>query len=448
MKPLILLLLTSSCTFVHNTSLAPKLVTHTQYFHKLPADEPEESAAAPRTLAECIELALAQSEAIGIAKERVKQAQFAEDAVVAAARPLVTLEGTHERSKDAGGSGSGGFGSFLEPTNDELKVRAETPLYSGFRNRSGRRAAQAWQANRMASLRHTRDKTALEVTEAYLSVLDADHQAATLRSQLTLQKAQITQMETRAAAGDARHSEVLLRQAQAAETTAALIAANEDEAVARETLAFRIGRQARGDLADPEIALPDMLTLSTLRDQALASRADLAALNSAILAREEDVETIRRGTHPEVTLAGEYFIKRGGILEDVDWLVSLELRWELADSGRRDAQLGEARSLIGEAILTHREQLRRVDLDLRRLLAEITGSQARTKALGQSLKLASSAHEQATAEYEAGVGQNLEVLAAEDQRLRAQLAISQQALRLQLLVAELRVATGQPPVPQ
>ena len=124
------------------------------------------------------------------------------------------------------------------------------------------------------------------------------------------------------------------------------------------------------------------------------------------------------------------------------------MSWNLADSGRRAAQLGEARSLIGEAILSHRKQLRQLDLDLRRILAEIRGAQARADALQQSLTLANSAFEQATAEYEAGVGQNLEVLTAQDQRLRAQLSIRQQALRLQLLAAELRVATGQPLVSQ
>jgi outer membrane protein TolC len=443
MKLFFLLLLSSSCTIVQQTTLGPKYVTHTQY---LSAPEPETfDGAAPTTLAQCIALALDQSEAVGIANERLVRAQLAEDAVVAATRPRLSLEGRHERRKDVGSS-SGGFGSFLEPTNDELKLRAETPLYSGFRNRSGQRAAQAWQVSRMASLQHTRDKTALEVTEAYLAVLDAAYQAETLRSQLLLQRAQISQMQAREAAGDARHSEVLLRQAQAAETSAALIAATEDEEVARETLAFHVGRPADKTLVDPKLALPGRLSLADLRADALASRSDLAALKAAITAREEETETIRRGALPEVTLAGEYFLERGGVSEEVDWLVSLEMTWDLYDSGRRKAEVGEARSLIGEAILSHREQLRRVDLDLRRLLAEIEGAQARAEALEQSLRLANSAHAQATAEYEAGVGQNLEVLAAEDQRLRAQLAISQQALRLQLLVAQLHVATGKPPL--
>jgi outer membrane protein TolC len=447
MKLILLSLLTTSCTLVQQTSLAPKLITHTQYLSVPDAPEPD-NGVAPRTLSECIALALVQSEAVGIAKERIAQARFAEDGVVASARPLVTLEGRHERRKEVGGGGVGGFSSFLEPSDDEIKIRAETPLYSGFRNRSGQRAAQAWQASRMASLQHTQDETALEVTEAYLSVLNAVHQADTLRSQSALQRAQITQMQDREAAGDARRSEVLLRQAHAAETKAALIAAKEDEAVARETLAFHVGRPTESALEDPQFVLPTERSLSALRDEALTSRSDLVALKSAITAREEETETIRRGSRPEVILAGEYFLERGGISEEVDWLVSLEMQWDLHDSGRRDAELGEARSLIGEAILSHREKLRRVDLDLRRVLAEIQGAQARTEALQQSLALANSAYAQATAEYEAGVGQNLEVLAAEDQRLRAQLAISQQALRLQLLVAELRVATGKPPVPQ
>lgn len=446
MRFLLLLLLTTSCTFVQRTSLAPKMVTHTQYFDR-PALEVPESGEAPHTLLACIELALGQSEQVQIARERVNQAKFSEDAAVASSRPLVTLEGRHDRRKDVGGGG-GGFGSFTEPTEDELKIRAQTPLYAGFRNRSAQRAAQAWQASRMASLQDTEDQAALEVAEAYCSVLDAAHQAETLRSQLVLQRAQITQIQTRQAAGDARHSEVLLRQAQAAETSAALIAAKEDEAVARETLAFRIGQPAADELDDPKITLPTLPTLADLRAQALIARSDLAALKSAILAREEEAETIRRGKKPEVTLAAEYFLKRGGILEDVDWVVSLEASWDLEDSGRLDAELGHARSLVHEAILQHAEQLRRIDLDLRRILAEIHGAQARAEALQQALRLANSAHEQALAEYEAGVGQNLEVLAAEDQHLRAQLAISQQALRLQLLVAQLRVATGKPPVPQ
>ena len=227
----------------------------------------------------------------------------------------------------------------------------------------------------------------------------------TLRSQLALQQAQVDQMKLREAASDARHSEVLLRQAQAAETNAAVIAASQDEAVARETLAFQVGRAAQNALADPAIALPGNLSLAALRKAALRTRSDLAALKSAITARREEVETVRRGYRPEVSLAGDYFLGRGGIAEDVDWVISLEMSWNLADSGRRAAQLGEARSLIGEAILSHRKQLRQLDLDLRRILAEIRGAQARADALQQSLTLANSAFEQATAEYEAGVGQ-------------------------------------------
>ena len=446
------LLLACGCTVVQPTNLGAKLVP-------LVPDQPQPgppasttatapTIAAPGTLAACIELAMVQNEAGGIARERIIQAEFGEQAVVAASRPSVSLEGRHERRKDVGGGGSGSFGSFLEPTDNEFKLRAETPLYSGFRNRSARRAAQAWRASRMASLQHTHERTTLEVTEAYLEVLNAVHQGETLRSQLALQQAQVDQMKLREAASDARHSEVLLRQAQAAETNAAVIAASQDEAVARETLAFQVGRAAQNALADPAIALPGNLSLAALRKAALRTRSDLAALKSAITARREEVETVRRGYRPEVSLAGDYFLGRGGIAEDVDWVISLEMSWNLADSGRRAAQLGEARSLIGEAILSHRKQLRQLDLDLRRILAEIRGAQARADALQQSLTLANSAFEQATAEYEAGVGQNLEVLRAQDQRLRAQLSIRQQALRLQLLAAELRVATGQPLVSQ
>ena len=228
---------------------------------------------------------MVQNEAGGIARERIIQAEFGEQAVVAASRPSVSLEGRHERRKDVGGGGSGSFGSFLEPTDNEFKLRAETPLYSGFRNRSARRAAQAWRASRMASLQHTHERTTLEVTEAYLEVLNAVHQGETLRSQLALQQAQVDQMKLREAASDARHSEVLLRQAQAAETNAAVIAASQDEAVARETLAFQVGRAAQNALADPAIALPGNLSLAALRKAALRTRSDLAALKSAITAR-------------------------------------------------------------------------------------------------------------------------------------------------------------------
>jgi outer membrane protein TolC len=243
-------------------------------------------------------------------------------------------------------------------------------------------------------------------------------------------------------AGAARRGEQLTTQADLARAHADLERAREALRLARERLGFAAGARIDGELMRPEEPTRGSLALEPMLDRALGRRPDLLALQELVVARREQIETLKRDRFPDVDLSANVYPLRDGGSEDVNWDLAVTAEVPLYRSGRWLTSLRQAESAERQARLAVQEQRRRIDLDLREAVLEIQGSDALLVALNEQVTASEEAYRQVKREFDAGAASNLEVTVSQTQLLGAQLDRDTESLRNTFLYRRLWALTG------
>jgi outer membrane protein len=298
--------------------------------------------------------------------------------------------------------------------------------------------------SRRAALQEAQEALLYDVASVYYTVLRAEAQARVLEKSIAVQDERLREVRGRQAAELARPLDVAQVEAQAAATRVQLIDVRRQIAEARSLLALVTSTRvdARTALLDgfesPRASLLDWSAIWL--GSARAHRSELQSTTRAIDAAQRDLKVAAGQYYPTIALDASAFLYRESAPSARDWTALLDLRLPLFDGGRIDADVRTAWSFLREAILTDGYARRRVRQEVEQALRNIDASRERLAELRISLDAADEASRQAEAAYQAGLGTNLERVAAQEVLLRAELAfvteqIDQKLLRLSLLRA-------------
>jgi outer membrane protein TolC len=396
------------------------------------------------TLGEAVTLARESSENALMSEERVRQAENARVRARAALIPMLVVGGTFThydkeiavqgrviQKQDAfAGAGSLVVDLFKGPAYPGIKrARIEA---------AAKRAQSAWDKNLIA----------FEAAEAYFSVLTADNLvAATERTRETAGEL-LDAVKARREAGEALGVDQTRAELEVVAAEEAWIRARNARENATDYLAFLIDRRPPLRLAPVEVHPIPERSADALTETALGNRMDLKAADRAAEAAETGVKEAWMDFLPTLTASGNYRLSQNtGWSGDIDtWNIIFSLDWILYDGGLRQAKARDQSSARRTARLVERLLKRKVGLEVRKALRDLSTADATLKTALEKQRLAEINQEAVRDRYKAGIATSLEVVQADDDFQQAEVGAILVALKLSLSRLDLLRSLGLDPM--
>lgn len=388
------------------------------------------------TLSQIADAALAQSETIGLSEEAVRRAEAGVTELRAAVLPRLGVRGT-ERIQDISGVPVGSNSTFTRRERPEASVYARQTLFAGFREFAALKAQNALAAARAGDLAAARLRLREDVARVFYTVVESDLEIASLESLAALTRERAVELRKRTTIGRSRESEVLSTDAQIADLDARLVAARGQRSLGLEILRSLTGKDVAGVADDAPPAGPAPALEACLA--ALPQRPDLLAAQNEAAAQRQWAASVRRTRWPTVSAEGNYYLKRTGFNEPINWDVLLSLDAPLYTGGAVTGAVRGAESDRRAADLRLRRARREAERELRERHQNLLTFLVQGDALARAVVLAENNHRELAREYRLGLVTNLDVLSAMNswQEARHALAVARTEAKNALLLLSL-----------
>ena len=411
-------------------------------------------------------MALAQNPALRAQIERHREVLGGVAEVRADAFPQLDLVASWGRSRNPTFLNSPDFDDLIgqfpdfQPGEQELwdlGLEVNQTLYSGGKVQAAIDLAELVVEVDDAQTRTVILDTALAAAELHYELLAARRSAAAVESQRRAREESLGVLQARYDLGDATELERLRAVASLQAVAPALARAEGRIEVVSSRLRalLGLGRSVPLDVVDVPVIDADTLASEAFDHPEPAALVALAAarrpeledldLQDKVLGRR--VEVTAAEASPQLELNGRY-AHQVRLLDDLDddlfadWRVSINMTWNLFDGGRRKGLLAQLDS--------QRQQLHWTRQDLENtVVAEISEALATARTLAEeyraaavSARTAREASRVAEESYREGVALQVDVLAARDQVIQAELEEIDALYRALTNAAQLRRAVG------
>ena len=381
------------------------------------------AAQAPLTLAQVTQMASDASPALTAARQNVAQAEARVGQAQAGQRFQITFNSTASLSNAK---------VYQPPPSQEtfgtLQNTLTVPLPLGRRSRIAVTQAQEQQGAASAQLESARLALAGQAAAAYYDVLRKQALLAVARQTLTEDRRALGDVQNRTAAGDAAPLDVLQAQVPVTAAQAALDGAENDLAVADETLNSLLGRSldtpiSLADIPTSALALP--YALSQSERFALSRSPDLRAAEATVRADQAAVDAARLYREPAYSLQAIDIRSKDVTSFQSEDTVQAAVTLPLSDGGLGRAQVQEAQAALAGATA-------QVEVVRRAVLAGVSAayltaqSRRRQIALARTAQdIAQTTYDKTTLGYRSGLFPLLQVLAARAALTQARIAYTQ-----------------------
>jgi len=398
------------------------------------ADRPIEAfdVGSPLTLERALELANHYNERLGLQGEAYLQSLINRQRAAANFMPTLSFAPS--------GNVGGGNASTFQGT---APLNARQNLFNGFIDISNYRAAANNIQQQRALLLDAQATVLLSVAQVYYQILRSEGSVEVLKNTLLLQQERVRDIRARQQAGLARPLDVAQTEAQASATRVSLLNAQNNVSNGRSTLGFLVGVPVhRSPLVD-EIRLPETLPeLPELQQIGAANRQDLIAAADVVLAARYRVDAAIGQYYPSVSLNLSYILARRNIRSNTDWTAAISANVPIFSAGLIEVDVREAWSIFRQAELTESQLRRQIIQDVEVAHQNVLASRERLAELDVQTKAADAALRLAEELYNAGLATNLERLAAQDQRLSAELQLASERFNYKLYHLDLLRTIG------
>ncbi len=287
-----------------------------------------------------------------------------------------------------------------------------------------------------------RESLLLDTARAYYAVMLAERLVGVLESSLLVQEERLRDAKGREDVGFARPLDVSQIAAQVSVTRVSLLDARNLVRISRSLLTFLTSVDSASIRLSDDYELPSaMLASDELLSIAYARRQDLAAAALAASSSRITVDAEIGRYFPTITLNLDYFLTRDTLPTEREWTGLLTVSLPLFTAGRIEADVRAAWSAFRQDVLRYSLTRRAIQRDVEVTHADLSVTAERITELGNQLRAAEESLRQAEASYSAGLGTNLERIAAQDALLSAQLQLAREEYSLKIAyLAAMRAA--------
>ena len=393
------------------------------------------------TLADCYAKVLKQSEVLLQQEERILQFQQRTRQAMSAILPDVDFVFTEFWQDTTGTSSDSGVGSTLvRGERPEAKIRVRQRLFGGFREFNAVEGLKSERKRQEYILKRAKINIYQDLANVFYLVFQLEKDLENTRNILNLSRVRIRDLRSRVRLGKSRRSEVLSAESQLATLQGQKESLLGQMRLAREALSLLVGEDMQGVLLMDQI--PPVKTIEPLDGfiGKSSSRSDLLALNQDLETKKRTLKVARGELYPTVSLAGNYYLKRVGFQEPIDWDLELSLTVPLFKGGSNLAGIKIRASEYREAELEYRRAKRNIESFVRTSHIQLQTALAQLAAYEMAFKRAERSYRLQVEEYRYGLVNNLEVLQALNTLQEAKKNLDHTLVEAKLNYLALRVA--------
>ena len=216
------------------------------------------------------------------------------------------------------------------------------------------------------------------------------------------------------------------------------------EATAGQLLGFLTGLERVETTEPSDIVPPPTMESEETYAARVDRRPDVQTAREAWQVAKRQVLVAQGDVWPDVDVEANYYTKRVGAAEDIDWDVLLTVDVPLFQGGKVAGQLREALSRARQAKLELGRAQRAAALDVRQAYARLQGAIAGRDALAQALQAAEDNYRLQVEDYRVSLVNNLDVLQALQALQNARRDTLHAQYEAKRRYWQLRVAVGEP----
>jgi len=391
----------------------------------------------PLSLADCLNIALAQNATILKAKNDL-EAQYGV-VVQTRAIALPTIQATGQY-KDTEQRVIQNFPNAPTVPNQNWTAGLQIvqTIYQGGKLMAAVRAAKVTKEQALAQYQTTLADTLLSVRLAYYDILLAAEQITVNEASVNLLQKELDDQQHRYDAGTVPHFNVLRAKVSVANARPLLIQAQNNYRIAKNNLSNLLGYNLPRDiweniplnLTDGLDAAPYKINLPDALQQALDKRPELVALRKAEELQKLGITDASSGYQPQLQIfAGYNWLNQqyGGsgdstppLYDYLDgWNAGAQVSWDIFDGMLTHGKVIQAKSLYQKSKTAVDEEMRNVELEVRTAYSDLLEAQEVLESQKTVLEEAEESLREANARADAGTGTQLDVLDAENQLTQA-----------------------------
>jgi outer membrane protein TolC len=387
----------------------------------------------PLSLADCLNIALAQNPTILKAKNDL-EAQYG---VVVQTRAVVLpqLTGSGQYKYTEPDAIESFPNSPTSPNNNwNAGVQITQTIYSGGRLLAAIKAAKVTKAQSLAQYQSTLEDTLLSVKLAYYDILLAAEQITVNEASVNLLQKELEDQQHRYDAGTVPNFNVLRAKVSLANARPPLISAQNNYRIAKNNLANLLGYNLPREiweniplnLTDGLDAEPYPVNLSDALQSALARRTELVDLRKAEELDRLNITDAASGSKPNLSLFAGYnwfnaqFSPPVDLTHDINgWNAGAEISWDIFDGMLTRGKVIQAKSLYEKSKTAVDEKARDIELEVRTDYSDLLEAREVLESQKTVLEEAEESLREANARADAGTGTQLDVLDAENSLTQA-----------------------------
>ena len=381
----------------------------------------------PLSLADAVNLALAQNPNLLRARKDLEAAQGIAVQTRAIALPSFGLAGAYSavQQSDVDIVEAPGL-TYGTPQNWSTQARLVQNFYQGGRMLSALRVANLTKDQSMLNYQTALADTVVAVQLAYYDVLLAVQQITVQEASVELLSRELADTTRRFDAGTVPRFNVLRAEVELANAKPRLISARHSLRTSKNNLAnllgFNIPQATFEDIpltlsgrleAEPyEIELPRAVAL------ALEHRTELDSLRKAQALRQEDIVNAKAGYQPVLQGYFGYDVHNSLLSQDISvvkngWMAGVQMSWNIFDGRRTQGRVTEATANYDRARVDVDDTSRRIELEVRTTYSKFVEAREVLDSQKKVQEEAEEALRLARARSEAGTGTQLDVLSAQ-----------------------------------
>ena len=421
--------------------------------------------AKPMTVAEAVQIALANNPDIGQALARVRRAKANLDRAFARFLPVLDAKSSWTRwiesdseisVPDGAELGLPSNGRFGVGRGDEVYSSgfdARWNLFAGGRDLQGHRAAR--DSRRAAALgsERVRQIVASSVRRAFHRALLAREAIAIGKASVGFSERELKDARARYDVGRGLKTDVLTFETRKLDAQVQVTEADSAYRLARialgELLALKLADAIKLAMPEPTQMEWEKMGEEQVVQQAWRQRMDLDALRREYSAAKREVKVAQAGHFPQVDAIASYgvsHVNSPDYRQDEDFLTAgVGVVWNLYRGGEIVAATAAARHAASEAAERYRQRKLSVRTEVTNALEEIGNARKRTELAQKTVATAEETLRLLTERYRAGAITISQVTEGELRLTQARLALIQARIDLLNAQTELRLALGYVP---
>lgn len=399
------------------------------------------------TLEDCYKQALIKNEKLQIQRERIIQFEQNYKEALGNIFPKISFQFT-ERFQDTSGveGGESSFAkTFVRSDSPEAKFVLQETLFSGFMEYAGLSSLKASIARERFSQENLKRVLFLDIVRAFYTVVLLDKNLENVQKIIALAEERLSELIRRVEIGKSRRSEVLSMESQIATLKAEEEKIRGDREKALELLFFLTGMTSEKVKLIDE--MPDVNSVPSEEEllSRLSTRPDFLAIKKDLESKKYSLKVEKRSLLPTVSLLGDYYLKRVGFQEPIDWDIYITLDVPLFQGGSGLARVKEASSVLREAEFNQSLLIRQEETEIRRMIVGLNSSITQKKFLENAFAKMEESYKLYIKEYRLGLVNNLEVIQAMNNMLESKMKLDSASIENKLALIELRVTAGELP---